>query len=232
MQRGSLSLEGVLLGLVERFPHIPAGSGPLPDDPAPASRELQLWEASRALEKKSAARGPAITRLSAGLEAESRRSAAAEAAQAEAVPCGAWIYRSDGTAKLLSTSFLELLGERAARAAGAPEQPLSRDLNTTPFRIIQEALANVHKHADTNQATIRLYSEPKRLVLEVTDQGKGFDSGRLQNRKAGVEGLGVGITGMRERVRQLGGTLEIFQARPGTLIKAAFPITEVNDGES
>jgi PAS domain S-box-containing protein len=131
------------------------------------------------------------------------------------------------------SGFSERSGVQVTKDVKAPKRPLSRDLNTTLFRIIQEALANVHKHADTKQATIRLYSEGNRLVLEIGDEGKGFDLGRLQNRKAGVEGLGVGITGMRERVRQLGGTLEIFSADPGTLIRATFPTTEVNDdGES
>jgi PAS domain S-box-containing protein len=131
------------------------------------------------------------------------------------------------------SGFSERSGVHVTKEVKAPERPLSRDLNTTLFRIIQEALANVHKHADTKLATIRLYTEPNRLVLEIGDQGRGFDLERLQNRKAGVEGLGVGLTGMRERVRQLGGTLEIFPANPGTLIRATFPMREVNeDGQS
>lgn len=102
--------------------------------------------------------------------------------------------------------------------------PMTMELNTALFRIIQEALVNIHKHANSKDATIRLHGQDGKITLEICDSGKGIDPVRLKNGRNGAHGLGVGITGMRERVRQLGGTLEIEPANPGTLIRAIFPI--------
>lgn len=122
------------------------------------------------------------------------------------------------------TGFSERSGVKVNKDISEPGKPLTRELNTALFRIIQEALANIHKHAESQTATIRMYSDEQKLVLEISDAGKGIDPSRLQDRRNGVRGLGVGITGMRERVRQLGGTLEIEPANPGTLVRATFPI--------
>ena len=122
------------------------------------------------------------------------------------------------------TGFSERSGVRVTREISEPAKPLSRELNTALFRIIQEALANIHKHAETQQAKIRMFGGDSHIILEISDTGKGIDPSCLQNRRDGVRGLGVGITGMRERVRQLGGTLEIEPANPGTLVRAIFPI--------
>ena len=75
-------------------------------------------------------------------------------------------------------------------------------------------------------------SDENKIVLEISDDGKGIDPLRLQNRRNGIRGLGVGITGMRERVRQLGGTLEIEPASPGTLVRAIFPIMGETHGDA
>ena len=110
---------------------------------------------------------------------------------------------------------------------------LPKELNTTLFRIIQEALANIHKHADSKDAKIRLSDANGKVVLEISDSGRGIDPARLRNGRGGANGFGVGITGMRERVRQLCGTLEIEPANPGTLIRATFPVMkESNNGNT
>jgi PAS domain S-box-containing protein len=127
------------------------------------------------------------------------------------------------------SGFSERSGVRVAKEICEPRKPLSNELNTALFRIIQEALVNIHKHADSKEARIRLKCENGKVVLEISDSGKGIDAAQLRNGRIGVRGLGVGITGMRERVRQLGGTLEIEAANPGTLIRAAFPIIEENE---
>lgn len=121
------------------------------------------------------------------------------------------------------SGFSERSGIHVTREVTAPEARLSKDLNTALFRIIQEALTNIHKHSESQEAMIRLCADEAVLVLEISDNGKGLDPARLQGRRKGVQGLGVGITGMRERVRQLGGTLEITAANPGTLVRATFP---------
>ena len=128
--------------------------------------------------------------------------------------------------------FRERSGIDIGEEIGELGLPLSRDLNTALFRIIQEALTNIHKHAESSKATIRLRCENSTLILEILDNGKGFEGERIGKRRQGVNGLGVGITGMRERVRQLGGTLEIAKKSPGTLVRAKFPIMEVEDGNT
>ena len=130
------------------------------------------------------------------------------------------------------TGFSERSGVKVAREISEPGKPLTRELNTALFRIIQEALANIHKHAESKLAIIRMYGDDNKIILEIRDTGKGIDPLRLQNRRNGVRGLGVGITGMRERVRQLGGTLEIEPASPGTMVRATFPIMGETNGDS
>jgi PAS domain S-box-containing protein len=130
------------------------------------------------------------------------------------------------------SGFSERSGITVSKEILEPSQALSRELNTALFRIIQEALANIHKHADSKEAKIRLYGNNKLVILEISDSGKGIDPARLQNCRNGVKGLGVGITGMRERVRQLGGTLEIEPVSPGTLVRATLPIMEENYGNA
>jgi two-component system, NarL family, sensor kinase len=131
------------------------------------------------------------------------------------------------------SGFSDRSGIIVKREIGKPSEPFPKDLNTSLFRIIQEALANIHKHADSKEARVRLHCTDGQIVLEISDSGTGIDPARLRNGRNGARGLGVGITGMRERVRQLGGTLEIEPANPGTLIRATFPIMEEsNDGNT
>lgn len=131
------------------------------------------------------------------------------------------------------SGFSERSGVQVTREIGEPAQPLSMELNTALFRIIQEALVNIHKHAGSKEAKIRLIGGEEQVLLEISDRGKGIHPKHVSRRSDGggknaVGHLGVGLTGMRERVRQLGGTLEILSANPGTLIRATFPVNISN----
>jgi PAS domain S-box-containing protein len=87
------------------------------------------------------------------------------------------------------------------------------------FRVVQESLGNVHRHSGSPTATIRIARENGDVVLEVTDQGCG-----LRVRGDGtVPKAGVGLAGMRERVRQLGGRFEIESSGRGTTVRAIAP---------
>jgi PAS domain S-box-containing protein len=130
------------------------------------------------------------------------------------------------------TGFSERSGVKVSKEISEPGKALTQELNTALFRIIQEALANIHKHAESQTAKIRMCSDEQEIVLEISDAGKGIDPLRLENRRNGVRGLGVGITGMRERVQQLGGTLEIEPANPGTLVRAILPLGGEGDGNA
>jgi signal transduction histidine kinase len=94
----------------------------------------------------------------------------------------------------------------------------------TMMRITQEALMNVYRHADATKVTVMLSSGRDGLALTIRDNGKGFGSHAIANTTGGIEGMGVGIAGMRARVHQLDGDLFI-ESRPhrGVLIRAVLP---------
>ena len=99
---------------------------------------------------------------------------------------------------------------------------VSKEIETTIFRIIQEALANVDRHAQSESARVEVIGSAEQVIVRVRDYGKGV-SPRIARMESSA-GLGVGITGMRERVRQLGGELAITRAEPGTLVEAKIPL--------
>ena len=100
---------------------------------------------------------------------------------------------------------------------------LPRDVETTLFRVVQEALINIHRHADSRDAVIRLQRNGSVVTLEVEDHGRGLSSESLTQLPAGNGALGVGIAGMRERLQQLGGVLEIESGPHGTVVRARVP---------
>jgi len=102
---------------------------------------------------------------------------------------------------------------------------LAPDAEVALFRIVQESLANVHRYSGSATAYVRARSDGKELKLEIGDFGKGMSQESKSQHRASVAPLGVGIQGMRERVRQLSGTLEITsQPGSGTLVTASLPI--------
>jgi PAS domain S-box-containing protein len=100
---------------------------------------------------------------------------------------------------------------------------LPNDTEITMFRVVQECLTNIHRHSGSATASIRISPQGDRIVLEVQDQGKGIPAEQLQ-KLAKMGQIGVGFNGMRERLRQLGGTLEIQSEESGTLVRAILPI--------
>ena len=100
-----------------------------------------------------------------------------------------------------------------------------RDLETTLFRVVQEALINIHHHADSPTALIRLRVEDHRLLLEIVDHGRGMSPTVAAQLPAGGGALGVGVAGMRERLQQLGGTFDIESGDHGTTVRARVPLS-------
>ena len=101
---------------------------------------------------------------------------------------------------------------------------LPRELETTVFRMIQECLTNVHRHSESETAEIAISRAGSEVTVEVRDQGKGMPA---QNHGGSMEPItpGVGLQGMRERIRQLGGKLEIKSAKGrGTIVRASLPV--------
>lgn len=104
---------------------------------------------------------------------------------------------------------------------------LSIESETALFRIVQEALGNMQRHSGSSACTIRLKRENRESVLEVSDSGRGI-AGISQT---GDGALGVGILGMRERMRQLGGCLDISSGDWGTTVRAVLPAPAGENGD-
>ena len=96
------------------------------------------------------------------------------------------------------------------------------ELETAVFRIVQEGLGNIHRHSQSSTAVIRIIENEKGLSLEIRDAGRGIPVEKQQQIKLGIR-TGVGLRGMRERVTQMGGHLEIESDSGGTAILATFP---------
>lgn len=101
---------------------------------------------------------------------------------------------------------------------------LPRDTELVLFRVLQECLTNVQRHSGSKTAAIRLARVDDSVVMEVTDEGKGLPRAVLEQAHHDWMGsLGVGLRGMSERVRQLGGTLEMSSNDGGTQVRATVP---------
>lgn len=101
---------------------------------------------------------------------------------------------------------------------------LDRDIETSLFRILQECLSNAHRHTASKVITVDLRSTTAVAVLSVADRGRGIPADILAAQAGGGNRIGVGLTGMRERARQLGGRLEIQSNRRGTKVTASIPL--------
>ncbi len=92
------------------------------------------------------------------------------------------------------------------------------------FRVLQESLTNVHRHSGTSAVEVRFLRESQAAILEVRDFGRGMPEEWLSRVGAPVEDSGVGLAGMRERLNELKGGLEIEAADPGTRLRAIVPL--------
>jgi PAS domain S-box-containing protein len=99
---------------------------------------------------------------------------------------------------------------------------LPRDMELMVFRLVQECLTNIHRHSDSKTASIRIIRKADTITVEVRDRGKGMSSEKLAEIQA--RGSGVGIRGIRERLRQFEGSLNIESDSWGTRIFATIPI--------
>ena len=103
---------------------------------------------------------------------------------------------------------------------------LSRDMETALFRIVQECMTNVHRHSKSATAAIRLTRSAVEVCLEVADAGKGISQEKILEIQSGKT-YGVGLRGMRERIRQLGGRLEIRSSCKGTIVAVQLPMEQL-----
>lgn len=122
--------------------------------------------------------------------------------------------------------FLEGLTQRSGIEIELDVQPanlgrLKSELETAIFRIVQEALTNMFRHSGARHGRVGVVAENGCISVTVSDDGKGIDDEVIQLRP---DSLGVGIGGMRQRVTELGGTLRLGNANPGTIVEVVIPV--------
>jgi signal transduction histidine kinase len=108
---------------------------------------------------------------------------------------------------------------------------LPRESETAIFRVLQECLTNIHRHSGSPTAKIRLRQRDHQVQVEIEDKGKGIPPEK-QYQMASAGAPGVGIRGMRERLRQLGGSLDINSNGTGTVVTVWLPIAEATPAET
>jgi PAS domain S-box-containing protein len=105
---------------------------------------------------------------------------------------------------------------------------LPSEMELAVFRIVQECLTNIHRHSGSPTATICIQQEDGRLLIEVRDNGKGIPLEKQLELTSSSHG-GVGLRGMRERLRQLGGILELRSDGSGTIVRAALKLNNTHE---
>lgn len=126
--------------------------------------------------------------------------------------------------------FLEGLSERSGIKVVLEVDPpnvgrLKSELETAIFRIVQEALTNMFRHSGARNGSVALFQKNGSITVTVRDDGKGIEEQVIQLRP---ESVGVGIGGMRQRVTELGGTLRLSNANPGTIVEVVIPAIQRN----
>jgi PAS domain S-box-containing protein len=110
---------------------------------------------------------------------------------------------------------------------------LAADAELAFFRVLQESLTNVHRHSGSQSAVVRLLNTGETIILEISDQGKGTPLGNFEEGSTDWTGaLGVGLRGMSERIRQIGGKLELASSTEGTTVSAIVPIQKTKRVEA
>jgi signal transduction histidine kinase len=121
--------------------------------------------------------------------------------------------------------YLEGLSERSGIQIRLEIDPpeltrLKPELETAIFRVIQEALTNIFRHSGAHNGRVSLTEREGHMVVTVSDDGKGIEEQVIQFRP---DSVGVGISGMRQRVSELGGRLRLANANPGTIVEVVIP---------
>jgi PAS domain S-box-containing protein len=123
--------------------------------------------------------------------------------------------------------YIEGMRERMGLAVFLEIDPdlgrLPQDLEIAVFRIVQEALTNIHRHARTSEAFVRIHLDLTSLRVEIEDRGQGIANFASLNEQR----MGIGLIGMQERVRNLSGQFEVRSGEKGTIVKATFPMLDV-----
>jgi len=125
--------------------------------------------------------------------------------------------------RLFAEGFSQRSGVSVALAFPEDIGRLPQGVELAGFRIVQECLSNVHRHSKSQTATVAVERNGNHFTLEVSDAGVGFPESESAHRHEAEE-RGIGIRGMRERARLLGGSIEIDSGPSGTRVRAILPV--------
>jgi signal transduction histidine kinase len=101
---------------------------------------------------------------------------------------------------------------------------MPKDVELALFRVLQEGLTNIHRHSGSNSAAIRVSDDSAQVTLVLQDFGKGMPAAMLEQFRKTSTGSGIGLAGMRERIAELGGTLNIESTARGTTLRVWVPL--------
>lgn len=107
---------------------------------------------------------------------------------------------------------------------------LPKEIELALFRVLQESLTNVHRHAKASSVSVEIQCTDYEVILIISDNGNGIPQDSLLRFRAGHAG-GIGLAGMRERLAELGGTLEVDSSAEGTQIRATLPTNECDPAD-
>ena len=111
----------------------------------------------------------------------------------------------------------------------APEDlNLPKELELTLFRVLQEGLTNVHRHSGTSTAEVVVSTTQREVALTISDYGKGIPASTLENFKSNKAPTGVGLAGMRGRVADVEGKLELESPGVGTVLRVTIPFEKIS----
>jgi len=124
------------------------------------------------------------------------------------------------------TGFSQRSGIPVALDLPANLPRLPNPVEIALFRVLQEGLTNVHRHSESKSAEIRVRADADQIMLEVIDHGRGIQEHLVRQMQKDGTQAGVGLAGMRERVRELGGRLSIRSDSGGTSIRITIPLAK------
>jgi signal transduction histidine kinase len=119
--------------------------------------------------------------------------------------------------------FAKRSGVKVRVAAPDDRRRFSAEVELSLFRVVQESLTNIHRHSGSETASISMEANAEEIRLEIADEGTGLDADELRRFREGHSNLGVGMAGMRERIRQLGGELAVESNGVGALVRVRIP---------
>jgi signal transduction histidine kinase len=97
------------------------------------------------------------------------------------------------------------------------------------FRVLQESLTNIHRHSGSSRAKIRAGIDGGAVSLEIRDYGHGISQEVLENFKTSGNGVGIGLAGIRERLREVDGKLDLSSTTEGTILRVSLLVTNIRE---